>query len=108
MKTNFFLVGFAFAGLVALLSCGGSETSTNNTATTPDGAELYSDKCQVCHGSDGKLGASGALDLSVSKIDAATAAAVVKNGRGGMRAYGQEMNAAETDAVVKYIMTLRK
>ncbi len=107
MKTNFFLVGLLLTSFVALLSCGGGE-KTKDTAQSPDGAELYSDKCQVCHGSDGKLGASGALDLSVSKIDVATATAVVKNGRGGMRAYGQEMSAAETDAVIKYIMTLRK
>jgi cytochrome c6 len=107
MKKKIVIQAIFFAGVFALVSCGG-KASSNDPNAAPDGAALYSDKCQVCHGSDGKLGASGALDLSVSKIDAATATAVVKNGRGGMRAYGKEMSAAETDAVVNYIMTLRK
>jgi cytochrome c6 len=48
------------------------------------GASLYSMHCAQCHGEDGKLGASGAKDLSASKLSDAEMVKIIKQGKGAM------------------------
>ena len=56
------------------------------TKQTPaeQGASLFSMHCAQCHGEDGKLGASGAKDLSKSKLSDAQIIKLLKNGKGAM------------------------
>jgi hypothetical protein len=49
-----------------------------------DGKALYEKNCSSCHGSDGKLGLAGALDLSVTKLDGNSIADIIQHGRGAM------------------------
>jgi cytochrome c6 len=40
--------------------------------------------CAQCHGEDGKLGASGAKDLSASRLSDTQITTIIKNGKGAM------------------------
>ena len=73
-----------------------------------DGAVLYGAICAKCHGNDGKLGITGAWDLSVSKLDEAGVVNVVLNGRGTMPPYQGALTEAQAKAIATYIMGLRK
>ncbi len=112
MKKIIFLSCAASVLAIAIFSCGdGTKASANAPGEQPDAiddAELYTDKCAICHGDDGKAGVMGASDLSVSTLDPAAAVNVVKNGRKGMRAFGGELSNAEIEEVVKYAGTLKK
>lgn len=48
------------------------------------GASLYTMHCAQCHGEDGKLGSSGAKDLSASKLSDDKILHIIKNGKGAM------------------------
>jgi cytochrome c6 len=48
------------------------------------GASLYTMHCAQCHGEDGKLGSSGAKDLSISKLSDQKILQIIKNGKGAM------------------------
>lgn len=48
------------------------------------GASLYTMHCAQCHGEDGKLGSSGAKDLSASKLSDEKMLHIIKNGKGAM------------------------
>ncbi len=61
-----------------------------------DGKSLYEAKCMVCHGSDGKLGISGAADLSASVLDVAGIKEVILHGKNMM----QPVSVSEEEAVM--------
>ena len=56
------------------------------TKQTPaeQGASLYSMHCAQCHGEDGKLGASGAKNLSTSRLSDQQMLHIIKKGKGAM------------------------
>jgi len=57
----------------------------------------------------GKLGDSGAKDLSVSKIDSAAIANIIENGKNGMPRLGKYIyNDEEMGNTVQYVKSLRK
>jgi uncharacterized membrane protein SirB2 len=49
-----------------------------------DGKALYENNCVLCHGGDGKLGMSGAQDISKSQLDHAAMVDIILKGRGNM------------------------
>jgi uncharacterized membrane protein SirB2 len=49
-----------------------------------DGKSLYELNCKLCHGDDGKLGMTGAADLSKTVMDVATIKQTILNGKGNM------------------------
>ncbi len=69
--------------------------------------ELFDASCVTCHGVDGKLGLMGAPDLSLSMIDLVTRIDIIKNGKGGMTAFGGSLNDEQIVAVAEYVETLR-
>jgi cytochrome c6 len=98
--------------LLLFFSCQtGSENTKEVTQQTPaeQGASLYTMHCAQCHGEDGKLGSSGAKDLSISKLSDQKILYIIKNGKGAM----PPMKALlETDTniqlVLSHIKALRK
>tara|TARA_X000000950_G_scaffold281220_1_gene377412 strand:+ start:526 stop:870 length:345 start_codon:yes stop_codon:yes gene_type:complete len=103
------------AGTVVLaLSACGSEPAPTPAAdgTAPQVSEvqarsLYTRKCSLCHGDDGKLMASKSPDLSLSTMTLAERVALITYGKGTMPAQKGALNKAEITAVAKYIERFR-
>lgn len=71
------------------------------------GEEIFRSNCSMCHGRYGNAGLSGAADLTVSQISFEDAFKIVKNGKGTMQAYGEQLSKKEVEAVVEYAISLR-
>ncbi len=75
----------------------------------PSGAELFQDHCASCHGMDGKLGASGAKDLSKSRLNDDRIRKMIEKGKGNMPPMGAVLGSQiAIDSVINYTKTLRK
>ncbi|MBV6403908.1 MAG: cytochrome c [Flavobacteriales bacterium] len=99
----------ALAAVVALAGCmaGGATDGAAPGGTAPDGAVLFGTHCVLCHGKDGRLGLSGARDLTLSQLTREEVAVVVAGGRGRMAGYRNSLTAAELEAVVDHVMAMR-
>jgi mono/diheme cytochrome c family protein len=67
--------------------------------------KFLTDKCALCHGDDGKLGLSGAKDLSVTQLPHAGIVEIIANGKNTMAAYKDALSAEQIEAVASYIET---
>lgn len=72
------------------------------------GKAIYDANCKSCHGDDGKLGLSGAKDLSASTLTSEGLTAQITNGKNAMPAYGTVLKGEEIKAVTEYVQTLKK
>lgn len=70
-------------------------------ATSTDGKELYEANCRLCHGDDGKLGASGSKDISVTTLDHAGITQVILEGKGMMNPV--RVSPEQADAIARYV-----
>jgi cytochrome c6 len=92
--------------LVALaISCG--EKKQENTNSGIDGSKVFKTSCAICHGGDGKLGANGSKDLTLSAMNVTERIAIITAGKGTMPAQGSILTADEIKAVAEYTMTLK-
>lgn len=66
-----------------------------------DGKALYEANCNLCHGSDGKLGIAGAKDLSASVLDVAGIKEIILHGKGAMPA--ASVNDEQASAIADYV-----
>ena len=66
-----------------------------------DGKALYENTCASCHGSDGKLGLSGAKDLSATLLDAGAIKGIILHGKGMMPA--AQVNEQQATAIADYV-----
>ncbi len=101
------LVLHSCSGEAAVVENDASEelAKTENTA----GQDLYTENCAQCHGNDGKMGASGASDLSASTLDGAELTKVITEGRNAMPGMGPILGKKKSiNAVVDYVKELRK
>lgn len=90
------------------VSCGGHEESNPIKENVPvDGKTVYLNNCVICHGEDGKLGAAGAKDLSVSTLNDADVLIKIKQGGNGMTAFQGMISDEEIKAVSDYVKHLR-
>ncbi|MES2798667.1 MAG: cytochrome c [Bacteroidota bacterium] len=104
--TSLFLVFF-------LLSCGGNNSTIEaNSAVEKEplsGEVLYSNHCSSCHGADGKLGASGAKDLTESTMNLQQIEKLLKTGRKAMPVMKEILGTEENmNAVSNFVIDLRK
>ncbi|MCB9170371.1 MAG: cytochrome c [Flavobacteriales bacterium] len=94
-----------------LLTCGGSAGCAASTSTDGAGLErgaaIFDAQCALCHGRDGRLGLSGAKDLTGSTLDRDQVVGVIMNGRGAMMAYGKVLTPEEVQAVADHVLALR-
>lgn len=79
-----------------------------NAAPAVDGAAIFKTRCELCHGADGKLGANGSKDLTVSELDLNERIAMVTNGKGLMTPFKDILSLQEIKAVSEYSMTFKK
>lgn len=96
-----------------VIACGNKEKSPVKevaSAEKPavDGAKIFKQNCELCHGPDGKLGANGSKDLTVSDLDLNETIRQITKGKGAMVAYENILSLAEIKAVAEYTMTLRQ
>lgn len=129
------LFALAIVSHALLVGCGGSssnqetnaqtssttetpaETPPAATSGTPDGAQIYAQRCVLCHGASGMGDGPGAAGLNPkprnhtdgSYMNAQTDEAlieVIKNGKGAMPAWGTTLSDAEVQAVLKHVRSL--
>ena len=67
---------------------------------TPNGAEIFKRKCNMCHAVDRKKMGPAVKNMN---RDVEVLKATVKNGRKSMPKYGSKLSDAEIDAVVAYL-----
>ena len=93
-------------------SCGNdAPTETGSPGTQVSEAQarnLYIRKCSLCHGDDGKLGASKSPDLSVSSMSLEERIALITYGKGTMPGQKGILNKAEIAAVARYVERFRE
>ena len=99
--------------LVSILFACSSEPDKKNTIPqeTPaqKSANLFILYCASCHGEDGKLGSSGAKDLSKSTLSIAEINEILVNGKNAMPPMNELLETKENqDLVIKHVQSLRK
>jgi uncharacterized membrane protein SirB2 len=67
-----------------------------------NGLALYDANCKLCHGTDGKLGASGAADLSATMLDANGIKDVILHGKNMMSPVN--VSEEQAKAIADYVM----
>ncbi|MFZ0961751.1 MAG: cytochrome c [Terriglobia bacterium] len=83
--------------------------------SAPDGAELFKQKCAMCHGMDGKgFPALKTPDFTSPKVQASLTdkeiAETIKNGKKGtaMPPFADSLNDEQIHSLVTYIRSLKK
>ncbi|MGJ8660670.1 MAG: c-type cytochrome [Bacteroidota bacterium] len=85
------------------------KSCTDCEEVVPTGKELFFNQCSACHGMDGKLGNSGAKDLSQSKLTDEQIKEILNEGKGAMPVQVQLIGkSAEMDSVIEFVKQLRK
>lgn len=72
----------------------------------PDGMAIFKKNCVACHGPDGKLGLTGAKDLSASVLPVADRIQIITNGKNVMTPFKALLSEAEIRAVAAYTISL--
>jgi mono/diheme cytochrome c family protein len=94
-----------------LLSCSSNTTLEHNDdvpLTSEEASNLFLIRCASCHGKDGKLGVSGAKDLSISTLDSAQVYQIITKGKGGMPGFGEVLYPNELNALIQKVNSLKK
>lgn len=101
----------AIVVLFGFFSCSEPVEKMDNNASPQhqSGIKFYQQRCDVCHGADGKLGASDAKDLSKSSITEEQIKNIINRGQGAMPPFE---HAIESDStlieLVDHVKSLRK
>lgn len=82
------------------------KVDTANVPVAEVGKKIYEEKCILCHGSDGKLGLSGANDLTQSTLTHDEKVALVMNGKNAMMSFKEQLTPEQVEAVVLYVEAL--
>jgi mono/diheme cytochrome c family protein len=82
------------------------KVDTANVPVAEVGKKIYEEKCILCHGSDGKLGLSGAKDLTQSTLTHDEKVALVMNGKNAMMSFKEQLTPEQVEAVVLYVEAL--
>jgi mono/diheme cytochrome c family protein len=97
--------------LSSLSSCGSNSTQQKSLNQAPPNEEkvnaesLYVTRCVACHGTDGKLGAAGAKNLTVTKLSVDEVKQQIVNGKGAMPPFGNQLSEEEIHTIANYILT---
>ena len=98
--------------LIGLVSCSNNDSKADVLPPeTPEekGASLFIVHCAACHGEDGKLGASGAKDLTASKLNDQEIENIISNGKNAMPPMKVLLeNKENINLVIEHVKSLRK
>lgn len=101
-----------FSAFLLVFSC--QNTSSHETTQAQEtpaekAASLYSMHCAQCHGEDGKLGSSGAKDLSKTQLTENEIIQMIKKGKNAMPPMEALLETQENISIVaKHVKGLRK
>ena len=100
----------ALLGILLLAACGGNTNETETKKEEHPGQSVYRKNCATCHGSNGKMGLSGAKDLSLTKLSVEEMVPIITNGSSGgiMPGFKESLSAEEIKASAEYIETQLK
>ena len=94
-----------------LRACGSGSSKTDalpNETPEEKGESLYILNCASCHGEDGKLGSSGAKDLSVSKLSDQQIEQIIRKGKNAMPSQEAVLETDENiKLVIEHVKTLK-
>lgn len=100
------------AGLLMwLFACSGDQQPAAPAANAPTRGAIqraYTMKCSLCHGSDGKLMASKAPDLSKSTLSLEERMAIITYGKGTMPPQNGILDAAMIRGIAEYIESFKE
>ncbi len=109
------LRGAAWGGLVAGVLMFGAPNAQAGPAPAPDGAQLFSVNCVVCHGEDGKGTETGKAlmtpDLhsdTVQKQTNAMLTQIISEGKNNMPPFMSTLSKADIQNLVVYVRTFAK
>lgn len=103
------IVGASFSIFVTACNSKPGASSKTDAGHSLSGEELYIENCAVCHGEDGKLGASGAKDLTESTLSDNEVLQHINEGKNGMPPMKSALETKENvSAVAEYIKGMRK
>jgi len=74
--------------------------------TSESGKNIFDSQCANCHGSDGKLGLSGAKDLTLSTLSHEEKVALITNGKNAMRSFKNDLTPKQIEEVTNYVEQL--
>ena len=99
----------------AVFACGGETPKEGKTTKKAapkkkkvDGEKIYKQYCVTCHGVYGDMGASGAFNLTESKLTLEEKVNIITNGRNTMTPFKGLLSAAKIKAVAEYTEKLKK
>lgn len=114
--SGLWFLGLIFLALLFTSACNSPQAeSVGQTAPAPPAADagleagqaIFTRRCAVCHGTDGKKGLNGAHDLTRSNLNATGRVYMVTKGLGKMPSFQKQLTPAEIEQVVAYSLTLR-
>lgn len=97
---SFFLIVVSFS-----LAYKAKEAKAGKKIAAVSGKEIYTEKCVLCHGDNGKLGLNGSKDLSVTQLPHAAIIEIINTGKNGMAPYKNVLSQEQIEAVASYIET---
>jgi mono/diheme cytochrome c family protein len=108
LKNSILLSCFSFL-LFACQETPKQQYDFSSQTPAEQGASLYSMHCAQCHGEDGKLGASGAKNLSTSKLSDQNIIHIIKKGKGAMPSMKALLESDKNiNLVLRHIKGLRR
>jgi cytochrome c6 len=100
-----------FLGLIAQACSSSPEINKQDSVDTSvvTGKNLYTLNCSSCHGADGKLGLSGAKDLTQSVLSDQQRIALITNGKNAMPSMKEVLGSTQNiQSVADYVKSLKK
>ena len=100
-----------FLGLIAQACSSSPEINKQDSVDTSvvTGKNLYTLNCSSCHGADGKLGLSGAKDLTLSVLSDQQRIALITNGKNAMPSMKDALGSIQNiKSVADYVKSLKK
>lgn len=97
---SFFLIVMSFG-----LAHKAKDAKAGQKSVAINGKEIYQEKCALCHGNDGKLGLSGAKDITATALNHTDIVTLIANGKNTMPAFNTTLNNEQIEAVTNYIET---
>jgi len=96
------------AGLSQSASAQEAIVASMSAAQLDNAKAIYENLCASCHGADGMKGTGGAANLTGSNLSLNDRINVIRQGRGLMPGFGDQLTEQDAEALAAYTITLKK